>query len=155
MGETLNSMVVYALLQPLLFWVGAIIIIWLVIYYKMNKTKKRTQIAMALIEKNSDMDVQQLMEQLTPKLKQKSLKERLLQKLLWGIVCSMLGLGLLIYAGVAAYVGGANPDQIEFFCFWGAGVLVVGIAFLINYVVSKKMLAKEIAVEERELTEKA
>lgn len=140
-------MVVYALLQPLLIWVMIIIIIWLVIYYKMNKTKKRTQIAMAVIEKNPDMDVQQLMKQLTPNPKQKSVKERLLQKLLWGSACSLLGLGFIIYAVVAAYVGGYSPEAIQGFSLCSIASLAVGIAFLINYFVGKKTLAKEIEEE--------
>ncbi|MDE7118455.1 MAG: hypothetical protein K2O61_07430 [Bacteroidaceae bacterium] len=114
----------------------------------MNETKKRMQIAMAAIEKNSDIDVKQLMKQLSPK--RKSLKERLLQKLLWGSVCSLLGLGLIIYAMVAGYTGGQSPEGIQVFSLWGIAMLVVGIAFLVNYVVGKKVLRKEIEAEEKE-----
>ncbi len=131
-------------------WCGMpIAIVWLVMRHKKNETNKRTQIALAIIEKNSDIDVKQLMKQLSPK--RKTLKERLLQKLLWGSVCSMLGLGLIIYTAFACYTGGQSSAGIQVFFLWSIALLVVGIAFFVNYVVSKKMLRKEIEVEEKEM----
>lgn len=45
----------------------------------MNETNTRTQIVLAAIEKNPDMDVEELMKKISPK--KKLLKEKLLSKL--------------------------------------------------------------------------
>ena len=148
MKELLDSLVYYNILGELLLWGAFVLVVCLVIYYKMNETKKRTQIAMAAIEKNSAIDVKQLMKQLSPK--RKSPKERLLQKLLRGSICSLLGLVLIIYAMVEGYTGGQYSEGMETFSLWGVALLVVGIAFLVNYVVGKKVLRKEIEAEEKE-----
>lgn len=145
----LTGVFVLNFLQSILWCVMPIIILWLVMHHKKHETNKRTQIIMEAIEKNSDIDVQRLVKQLSPK--RKSLKERLLQKLLWGSVCFLIGLGLIIYAMVAGYTGGQSPEGIQVFSLWGIALLVVGIAFLVNYVVGKKVLRKEIEAEEKEL----
>ena len=44
-----------------------IVVIWLVIRKEMNKTNQRTQIVLAAIEKNPDMDLEDLMEKMSPK----------------------------------------------------------------------------------------
>ena len=93
------------------------------------------------------------MKKITPK--QKSLKEKQVNKLQWGIVLSLVGLvfvGLGTYLG---YVGGFNADDPVFASVFGFIFLAVGIAFFINYYITKKMLAKELEAEERELTKQA
>ena len=59
-----------------------IIFIWMETRRKMNETNARTQVVMAALEKNPDMDVEELMKKISPK--KKLLKEKLLSKLLWG-----------------------------------------------------------------------
>lgn len=145
----LTNVFVLNLVQSIIWCAMPIVIVWLVMRHRANETNKRTQIAMAAIEKNADIDVQQLVKQLSPK--RKSLKERLLQKLLWGSVCSLLGLGLIIYAMVAGYMGGQSTGGIHVLVLWAIALLVVGIAFLVNYVVGKKVLHKEIEAEEKEI----
>ena len=54
-----------------------IMIVWLDIRKKMNETNQRTQIVLAAIEKNPDMDIEELMKKISPK--KKLLKERLLK----------------------------------------------------------------------------
>ena len=56
-----------------------IVVIWLTIRNEMNKTNQRTQIVLAAIEKNPDMDIEELMKKISPK--KKLLKEKLLSKL--------------------------------------------------------------------------
>ena len=124
-----------------------IVIIWLIVRRRMNETNARTQIAMAAIEKNPDMDIEELMKKISNK--GRLLKEKLLTKLLWGCLTTLLGVGLIgfgIYLG-ANHIGGTD-DPMTAACF-GLISLGVGVAFLINYFVGKKMLAKEIEAEER------
>jgi uncharacterized membrane protein len=113
----------------------------------MNKTNQRTQIVLAAIEKNPDMDIEELMKKISPK--RKLLKEKLLSKLLWGSIVALLGISILVYGLLVDYRGGMNPNDLIRIYFVGGILLVVGIAFLINYGLSKKMLAKEIEAEEK------
>ena len=128
-----------------------IVVVWLVVRQRMNETNARTQIALAAIEKNPDMDIEELLKKFARN--GKLLKEKLLTKLLWGSLTTLLGLGLIgfgIYLG-ANHLGGTD-DPMTAVCF-GLASLGVGIAFLVNYVIGKKMLAKEIEAEEKRLTE--
>ena len=126
-----------------------IVYIWLEVRRKMNETNSRTQIVLAAIEKNPDMDLEELMKKISPK--KKLLKEKLLSTLLWGSIITMLGLGLI---GVGIYLSvngiGGKDDPKTSICF-GLILLAIGIAFLINYGIGKKMLAKEIEAEEARL----
>ena len=60
---------------------------------KMNETNQRTQILLAAIEKNPDMDIEELMKKISRN--GKLLKEKLLTKLLWGCLTTLLGIGLI------------------------------------------------------------
>ncbi len=127
-----------------------IMIVWFTIRESMNKTNQRTQIVLAAIEKNPDMDIEELMKKISPK--KKLLKEKLLSKLLWGGIIAFLGVALLGYCIVQGYVGGMPTAALQQFSLFGA---VLGIAFLINYYVGRKLLAKEIDAEEKLLVSQA
>ncbi|MBQ3362614.1 MAG: hypothetical protein IJG42_01500 [Muribaculaceae bacterium] len=120
---------------------------------KMNETNQRTQIVLAAIEKNPEMDIEEIMKKMSRN--GKLLKEKLLTKLLWGCLTTLLGIGLVgfgIYLS-ANHLGGTD-DPMTAVCF-GLASLGVGIAFLVNYFVGKKMLAKEMEAEEKRVTEQA
>ena len=125
-------------------------VVWFTIRESMNKTNKRTQIVLAAIEKNPDMDIEELMKKISPK--QKLLKEKLLSKLLWGSIVGLLGISFLVYGLLLDYRGGMNSNDLIRIYFAGGILLAVGIAFLVNYLMSKKMLAKEIEAEEKRVT---
>lgn len=130
-----------------------ILIVWFMVRQQMNETNKRSQIVLAAIEKNPDMDIEELIRKISPK--KKLLKEKLLTKLLWGCLAGFLGLGFLGIAMWLGFVGGSHPDDITVAALTGAVLLGIGIAFLINYALGKKMLAKEIQAEEKMLTAQA
>ncbi len=130
-----------------------IMVVWLIIRESMNKTNQRTQIVLAAIEKNPDMDIEELMKKISPK--KKLLKEKLLSKLLWGGIIAFLGIALLGYCIVQGYVGGMPKAALQQFSLFGAVLLGIGIAFLINYYVGRKLLAKEIDAEEKLLVSQA
>ena len=117
---------------------------------KINETNQRTQIVLAAIEKNPDMDIEEIMKKISHK--PKLLKEKLLTKLLWGCLAILLGIGLIGTGAWMGYVGGSVPDDIYAVVCSGLIALGVGIAFLVNYFVGKKMLAKEIEAEEKRVT---
>ena len=128
-----------------------IVIIFLSVRQKMNETNKRTEIVLAAIEKNPEMDIEEIMKKISRK--PKLLKEKLLTKLLWGCLTTLLGIGLI---GFGIFLGenqlGGTDDPMTAICF-GLISLGVGIAFLVNYFMGKKMLAKEMEAEEKSVTE--
>ena len=130
-----------------------ILIIWFGIRKKMNDTNKCTEIVLAAIEKNPNMDIEELMNKISPK--KKLLKEKLLTKLLWGCITALLGLILIGIGAWLGWVGGSDPADILTASCFGFVMLAIGIAFLINYYMGKKMLAKEIEAEEQLLTAQA
>ena len=130
-----------------------IMIIWFIIRENMNKTNQRTKIVLAAIEKNPDMDIEELMEKISPK--KKLLKEKLLTKLLWGSLTVMIGLGFIGFGAWLGYVGGGGSDDPMASVIIGLILLAVGIAFLVNYGMGKKMLAKEMEAEEKMLVSQA
>ena len=126
--------------------------IWMGIRKEINDSKNRTQIMMAAIEKNPDVDVEELMSKISPK--KKLIKEKLLNKLLAGCITTFLGIGLLGYSAYVGYLGGSSSSDIKGMGLAGVILLGVGIALFINYFMGKKLLAKEMEAEEREKTEK-
>lgn len=128
-----------------------IVAILAVVRKKMNDTNQRTQIVLAAIEKNPEMDIEELLKKISAK--PRLLKEKLLTKLLWGCLAVLLGIGLIGFGAWMGYVGGSVPNDIYAAVCSGLIALGVGIAFLVNYFVGKKMLAKEIEAEERRMAE--
>ena len=120
---------------------------------KMNENEVRKQIVLAAIEKNKETDVEELLKKMAPK--QKLLKEKLLSKLLWGCVISLLGLSLFGCGLWIDWCGGYDPDFISFLYFCGGVLFAVGLAFIIYYFVGKKILAKEIEAEENRIVHSA
>ena len=130
-----------------------IVAILAVVRKKMNDTNQRTQIVLAAIEKNPEMDIEELLKKISAK--PRLLKEKLLTKLLWGCLATLLGIGLMGTGAWMGYVGGSVPNDIYAAVCSGLIALGVGIAFLVNYFVGKKMLAKEMEAEEKSVTEQA
>ena len=132
-----------------------IMIVWLNNRRRIIENNSRTQIVLAAMEKNSDVDIEQLLKKMAPTQKKKLLKEKLLTKLLWGCITLLLGVGLAIFCLCTSFGGGMTPSNLWFSEFMSTIMIAVGIAFLINYFIGKKMLAKEIEAEQNELSAQA
>ena len=130
-----------------------IMIVWLDGRRKMAESRNHTQIILAAIEKNPDMDIEELMKKISPK--KKLLKEKLLSKLQTGSITALLGVGFLACALYVDYLGGMSSDDLRMIYLAGAVLSGVGVAIIINYFVGKKMLAKEIEAEEKMLVSQA
>ena len=126
-----------------------ITIIFLALRGTMASERNRKEIILAALEKNADIDIEELVRKMNAP--DKLLKEKLLNKLQWGLVTAFLGVGAIATAGCMGYVGGGHPKDIYTLGFGGAVLLAVGIAFIISYIVGRKMLAKEMEAEERNL----
>ena len=140
-----------SLVQIAVCCVLPIMLVWFIVRKKMNAANQRTKIVLAAIEKNPEMDIEEIMKKMSRN--GKLLKEKLLTKLLWGCLSTLLGIGLIGFGFYlsANHLGGTD-DPMTAVCF-GLIALGVGIAFLVNFFVGKKMLAKEIEAEEKSVTE--
>ena len=128
-----------------------VLVVWLTTRKRINADNNRKEIVLAAIEKDSSIDLVEFFKKTN--LPQKLLKEKLLKKLLIGCIFSLLGIVLLILGIYLNLMGKINNDDtVGLYCS-GAVLCAIGIAFLINFFVGKKMLAKEIAAEERNKTE--
>ncbi len=136
-----------------------IIFIWMETRRKMNETNARTQIVTAALEKNPDMDVEELLKKISPK--KKLLKEKLLSKLLWGCITTILGIGLIGFGIFLINTISKDTqkihmaDDVQTAIAFGVILLAIGAAFIINYGVGRKMLAKEIEAEESKMNTQA
>lgn len=131
-----------------IFVVMPVIIVSLVTRAKTNATNKRAEIALAAIGKNSDVNLEEFFKKMNPP--RRSIKKRLLDKLLCGCIFTLFGAG--IYVAILVYhmnVEDFNRDMFIGFSFIAVPSLGVGLAFLINYYVGRKVLKEEIEAEAR------
>ena len=143
--DDLTGLIAAVLLLSLPIWIA------LFVYrHKVNATNKRTQVILTALEKNEGSLPEELIKSINePK---KSIKERLLVKLLLGILCSLAGLGLVITAFVKYYI--TLPAYIvenfdADFLAIGLIMMAAGVAFLVYYFIGKRTLKAEIEAEER------
>lgn len=130
-----------------------IVVVWLIIRARINRDNMRKDIILAAMEKNSDIDVEEMMKKLNePKT---LLKEKQLRKLLIG--SALVIFSVLAYVAMAFLMWQFELSQPEFMGMFtelsciAVPSLAIGIAFLINYFVGKKKLAKEKEDEEQNL----
>ena len=130
-----------------------ILIVWLNNRKKINEANQRTQIVLAAIEKNAETDIEDLLQKMAPQ--KKLLKEKLLTRLLWGGIISLVGFSILACDLWIDWKGGADPEMLFILYVTGGVLFGIGFAFIINYLVGKKMLAKEIEAEQVKLLAQA
>ena len=121
-------------------------IVMLYLRARKHETNKRTEILLAAIEKNAEIDVDDFLAKLAPP--KKSIKQMLLTKLMWGSIITAIGAGAMGYTIYADVMGGMRVGILQNCYLFSATILLVGVAILIVFFVSKKMLAKELQAEE-------
>jgi len=138
-----------------------VLVVWLATRVEINRNNTNKAILIAALEKNPNLDVEQFMEKLSETCgcssnkKEKLLKEKLLTKLLWAMICLITGLGITALGIYQLCVLDDTLLKIAFGWDLAAGIacISVGVAFFANYHVGKKMLAKEIEAEEQRITQ--
>lgn len=105
--------------------------------------RNRKEIVLAVLEKNPDIDVEQLMKNL--KKSEKLIKEKLLARLERGCLCCLMGVAFML---LYFFLGVQSEDLIVVV---GAALIAVGIAFLVSYFVGRRMLAKEMEAEQQNM----
>ena len=122
-----------------------VVVVALTTRAKTNATNKRAEIALAAIEKNSDVDLEELLRKMN--LPRRSVKEKLLYRLLFGWIFTLIGAGIYAAMYVADLNGWCNQDMFISLSFVAVPALGIGLSFLINYLVGKSMLKKEMEIE--------
>lgn len=104
--------------------------------------RNRKEIILAALEKNPNLDVEDLVKRM--KKSEKLIKEKLLARLERGCLCCLMGVAfVLLYFFLSV--------QNEFLIITGAALIAVGIAFLVSYFVGRRMLAKEMEAEQQNM----
>ena len=75
------------------------------------------------------------------------MKERLLKKLMWGSIVTAVGTGLLGYTLYMDFPGGMQTTELRGWYLFGGVTLLIGLAILLVFFISKRMLAKELEME--------
>lgn len=130
-----------------------VMIVWLVTRARQNETNKKTEIMLKAIEAGATLDANLFKD---AHKKQKSTKERLLNRLVWGCATSLLGVALATL-GIVLWVnwnGTTSNDSFVVPLIFAGIFLAIGIALFTGFFVGRKMLAKEMEAEAKALEQK-
>jgi hypothetical protein len=152
-NDTVMDFFEYVMLPICICVVLPVLIVLIVGLVRKNETNRKAEIMLKAIENGVTIDPELFMAKTK---KRGSIKQDLMDKLTGACITSLMGVAFIVLALVNAYAGGIsfNIFPSSYVPVAGAVLLAVGIGLFISYFVSKKMLAKEIEAEERELLEK-
>lgn len=119
-----------------------VLIVSIIFRSVMAADRNRKEIILAALEKNPNLNVEDLVKRMNKS--EKLIKEKLLAKLQRGCLCCLMGVALvLLYFFLSV--------QNEFLIITGVALIAIGIAFLVGYFVGRRMLAQEILAEEQNM----
>lgn len=121
-------------------------VVALIVRNRMHNTDKRTEIALAAIEKNPGMNVENFMKSLQPR--QKTIKERLYTRLTVGLSLLGIGLGLLMYVLYRGLTHSWATGDVRGMALFGSVICLFGLGFSITYWIGKRMFRKELEAGE-------
>ena len=119
-----------------------IVMVWLYYRNEQLEATKRSEIVMAVIEKNPEVDVQEFLNKLNPP--KKSYKEQLMtkmhQELLWGTICLIVGAITILVIITLSILQGFAEEFISIGSIFGIVPLAAGCGLLAAYNNAKKTL---------------
>lgn len=119
-----------------------IVMVWLYYRNEQLEATKRSEIVIAAIEKNPEIDVQEFLNKLNPP--KKSYKEQLMtkmhQELLWGTICLIGGAITILVIITLSILQGFAEEFISIGSIFGIVPLAVGCGLLATYNNAKKTL---------------
>jgi len=129
-----------------------ILIVWLNMRARQNEINRKSEVMIKAIESGAQIDPDFFKQ---PEDK-KSTKEKLLNRLTGACVTSFLGIAFLALGIFSCNRTSwdLNQSAAPLLVFAGGVLLAIGIALLIVYLTGKKMLAKEIEEEEKNILQK-
>lgn len=104
--------------------------------------RNRKEIILAALEKNPNLDVEDLVKRM--KKSEKLIKEKLLARLEHGCLCCLMGVAFVLLSFFLSV-------QNEFLIIAGTALIAIGIAFLVGYFVGRRMLAQEMEAEQQNM----
>lgn len=115
---------------------------------KKNETNRKAEVMLKAIENGASIDPE-FFKSTTKQKKQRTIKERLLDRLTGACVTGLIGVAMLAYGIWKGDLNGwDNGDKMLILI---SGVLIaVGIANLVLFIIGKNMLSKEIEAEEEQ-----
>jgi preprotein translocase subunit YajC len=129
-----------------------VMIVWLINRTRQNETNRKTEIMLKAIESGATIDADFFKAQQEQKAPT-TLKEKLLNRLTAGCVCTFIGIAAVVVCFVLeAKLGWDHVG--DFMLTFGAISIAIGISFLLVFFVGKKMLAKEMEAEAKALEQK-
>lgn len=119
-----------------------VLIVSIIFRSVMAADRNRKEIILAALEKNPNLNVEDLVKRM--KKSEKLIKEKLLAKLQRGCLCCLMGVAfVLLYFFLSV--------QNEFLIIAGTALIAIGIAFLVGYFVGRRMLALEMEAEQQNM----
>ena len=119
-----------------------VLIVAIIFRSVMAADRNRKEIILAALEKNPNLNVEDLVKRMNKS--EKLIKEKLLAKLQRGCLCCLMGVALVLLYFFPSV-------QNEFLIIAGTALIAIGIAFLVGYFVGCRMLEKEILAEEQSM----
>lgn len=104
--------------------------------------RNRKEIILAALEKNPNLDVEDLVKRM--KKSEKLIKEKLLARLEHGCLCCLMGVAFVLLSFFLSV-------QKEILIIAGAALIAIGIAFLVGYFVGRRMLVQEMEAEQHNM----
>ena len=142
MNILLLSSLISDLIPMGLVVVFPILYVWLTERNKQHETDKRSEIAMAIIEKNPDIDIQEFLNKLNPP--KESYKEKMLKimhyEVLWGTICMIGGIATILVVVVLSILQDFDGAFIPLGSVFGIVPLAIGCGLLAAYNNAKKTL---------------
>lgn len=134
-------------LEDILVSLGAVValpvlIVSIIFRSVMAADRNRKEIILAALEKNPNLNVEDLVKRMNKS--EKLIKEKLLAKLQRGCLCCLMGVALVLLYFFPSV-------QNEFLIIAGVALIAIGIAFLVGYFVGRRMLAREMEAEEQSM----
>lgn len=119
-----------------------VLIVSIIFRSVMAADRNRKEIILAALEKNPNLNVEDLVKRMNKS--EKLIKEKLLAKLQRGCLCCLMGVALVLLYFFPSV-------QNEFLIIAGTALIAIGIAFLVGYFVGRRMFEKEILAEEQSM----
>lgn len=119
-----------------------VLIVSIIFRSVMAADRNRKEIILAALEKNPNLNVEDLVKRM--KKSEKLIKEKLLAKLQRGCLCCLMGVALVLLYFFPSV-------QNEYLIITGTALIAIGIAFLVGYFVGRRMLAREMEAEEQSM----
>ncbi len=125
------------------------LVIWLIGRVKQNETNRKAEIMLKALDNGAIIDSDFFKGQSGSK----TIKERLLGRLTGASVTGVLGLALILVALIPDWPGEwvFSDSPAPMLVILGGILLAIGIALFIVYFTGKKLMAKEIVSEEKQI----